>query len=85
MLSLEENDGVVEEDDGESLRETMSELTWESPIGGLSLNENRQAETSIFIYEVIDTGEEQLDTELVEQVDGVEQGDTDWTRLDGCP
>jgi branched-chain amino acid transport system substrate-binding protein len=85
MLALEENDGVVEEDDGESLRATMSELTWESPIGALSLNENRQAETSIFIYEVVDTGDEELGTELVEQIDGVQQGDTVWERLDGCP
>ncbi|TVR37583.1 MAG: ABC transporter substrate-binding protein [Nitriliruptor sp.] len=85
MLALEANDGVVEEDNGESLRQTMSELEWESPIGGLSLNENRQAATSIFIYEITDTGEEILNTELVQQVDGVQQGDTVWERLDGCP
>ena len=85
MLALEANDGVVEEDDGESLRQTMSELEWDSPIGGLSLNENRQAATSIFIYEIADVGEEELDTQLIEQVDGVEQGDTVWERLEGCP
>jgi branched-chain amino acid transport system substrate-binding protein len=85
LLALEANGGVVEEDDGESLRQTMSELTWESPIGQLSLNENRQAETSIFIYEVVDTGDDQLGTELVTQVGGVQQGSTVWQRLDGCP
>jgi branched-chain amino acid transport system substrate-binding protein len=85
MLALEENDGVVEEDDGASLRETMANMSWTSPIGDLSLNENRQAETSIFIYEVADTGEERLTTELVSVAEGVQQGTELWERLDGCP
>lgn len=85
LQSIEEADGVVEEDGGEALRAAMSDLEWESPIGPLSLNENRQAETNVFIYEVVDSGEEQLDTELLEVAEGVEQGDTAWERLDGCP
>ncbi|MFA9431802.1 ABC transporter substrate-binding protein [Egicoccus sp. AB-alg2] len=85
LLALEENDGVVEEDEGASLRETMSNLQWDSPIGSLQLNENRQAETSIFIYEVVDEGGEQLGTQLVSTAEGVQQGSENWARLDGCP
>lgn len=87
MQSIEEVDGVVEEDGGEALREAMSGLVVDSPIGPLELNENRQASTNVFLYEVVE-GEDpegQLGTELVETAEGVEQGDTVWERLDGCP
>lgn len=87
MLSLEAAGGVVEEDGGEALRAAMTELEWDSPIGPLSLNENRQATTNVFLYEVVE-GEDpagQLGTELIQTAEGVEQGDTVWQRLDGCP
>jgi branched-chain amino acid transport system substrate-binding protein len=84
LLSLEEVDGEVEEDEGEALRAAMSDLSWDSPIGTLSLNENRQAASDVFIYEIIEDGDE-LDTALLHTAEGVEQGDTAWERLDGCP
>ncbi|AYY13873.1 ABC transporter substrate-binding protein [Actinobacteria bacterium YIM 96077] len=84
LLGIEEAGGVVEEDDGESLRAAMSEMSWESPIGPLELNENRQAETDVFISEVVENDGE-LTTELREVAEQVEQPDTPWERLDECP
>lgn len=85
LLGIEEADGVVEDDDGEALRAAMSEMSWDSPIGTLELNENRQASGDVFIYEIVEDDEGGLDTELRETAEGVEQGDTAWERLDGCP
>jgi branched-chain amino acid transport system substrate-binding protein len=84
LLSIEAADGVVEEDGGETLREEMSNLQWDSPLGSLELNENNQATTSIFVYDIQEDGEE-LTTNLLSEIEGVEQGDVAWERVDECP
>ncbi|NDL56962.1 ABC transporter substrate-binding protein [Phytoactinopolyspora mesophila] len=85
LLGIEEAGGVVEEDDGESLRAAMEGLSWDSPIGPLSLNENRQAETDVFVFEVIEGDDGELTTELREVGEQVPQPGTPWERLDACP
>lgn len=85
LLAIEEVDGVVEEDDGESLRAALSDLEWESPIGPLSVNENRQAEGDVFVYEVVEGEGGGLTTELRHVGEGITQPTVAWERLDGCP
>lgn len=85
LLGIEEAGGVVEEDDGETLRAAMEDLTWDSPIGPLSLNENRQAETDVFVSQVVEDDGGELTVELLEIGEQVPQPDTPWERLDACP
>ncbi|PSL02767.1 amino acid/amide ABC transporter substrate-binding protein (HAAT family) [Haloactinopolyspora alba] len=85
LLALEEVNGVVEEDDGEALRAAMSDLQWDSPIGPLALNENRQAEGDVFIYEVVEGDDGGLTTELRDVGEDIPQPEVVWERLDGCP
>lgn len=83
LLGLEEA-GADLDDDGEALREAMHELNWDSPIGPLTLNENRQASSDIFVYEIVED-DGGLTTTLRDTAEGVEQGDQVWERLDACP
>ncbi|QVQ54538.1 ABC transporter substrate-binding protein [Spiractinospora alimapuensis] len=85
LLSLEEVDGEVEEDGGEALRAAMTDLEWDSPIGPLALNENRQAASDVFIYEIVEDDDGGLTTTQRHTAEGVEQGDAVWERLDDCP
>jgi branched-chain amino acid transport system substrate-binding protein len=85
LLGIEEAGGVVEDDDGESLRAAMEGLSWDSPIGPLSLNDNRQAETDVFVFEVVEGDGGELTTELREIGEQIPQPGTPWERLDACP
>jgi branched-chain amino acid transport system substrate-binding protein len=85
LLGIEAAGGVVEEDDGETLRAAMSEMSWDSPIGPLQLNENRQAEGDVFVFEVVEGDDGGLTTELRHVGEQVQQPTVPWERLDACP
>ncbi len=60
--------------DGQAkLREALSNLELQSPLGTITLNENRQATGTVFINEVQDDGAGGLKSVMVGKVEGVTQ------------
>lgn len=60
--------------DGQAkLREALSTKPLDTPLGTVTLNENRQASGSVFITEVVDDGAGGLKVELKSRVDNVNQ------------
>lgn len=60
--------------DGQAkLREALSTKPLETPLGTVTLNENRQASGSVFITEVVEDGAGGLKVELKSRVDNVNQ------------
>ena len=60
--------------DGQAaFKEALSSMTLETPLGPVSLNENRQATGSVFINEVVDDGEGGLRNEFKARTDNVNQ------------
>ncbi|WP_299862068.1 ABC transporter substrate-binding protein [uncultured Hoeflea sp.] len=55
------------------LREVLSTKPLETPLGTVTLNENRQASGSVFITEVVEDGEGGLKVELKSRVDDINQ------------
>jgi branched-chain amino acid transport system substrate-binding protein len=55
------------------LREALSTKPLDTPLGTVTLNENRQASGSVFITEVVDDGAGGLKVELKSRVDNVNQ------------
>ncbi len=60
--------------DGQAaFKEALSSMTLETPLGPVTLNENRQATGSVFINEVVDDGEGGLRNEFKARTDNVNQ------------
>jgi branched-chain amino acid transport system substrate-binding protein len=60
--------------DGQAkLREVLSTKPLDTPLGTVTLNENRQASGSVFITEVVEDGEGGLKVELKSRVDNINQ------------
>ena len=72
LTALAEVEGMT--DDGQAaFREALAGLTLESPVGTITLNENRQATGPVFISQVVENEDGSLSTQLVNKVDGVSQ------------
>ena len=73
LLALDEIDGDLGEGH-EDLREALAELSFDTPFGGpVELDENRQAVTSTFVVEVVETSDGSLTQETVHTVPEVGQ------------
>ncbi|KUF09404.1 ABC transporter substrate-binding protein [Pseudoponticoccus marisrubri] len=60
--------------DGQAaFKEALSSMTLETPLGPVTLNENRQATGSVFINEVVEDGEGGLKNEFKARTDNVNQ------------
>jgi branched-chain amino acid transport system substrate-binding protein len=60
--------------DGQAaFKEALSSMTLETPLGPVTLNENRQATGSVFINEVVDDGQGGLRNEFKSRTDNVNQ------------
>ncbi|SFI31959.1 ABC transporter substrate-binding protein [Jannaschia pohangensis] len=72
LTALQEVEGDTS-DGQEAFRAALSGLTLASPIGDITLNENRQATGPVFISEVIENEDGTLSTKMVSKVEGVTQ------------
>ena len=72
LEALDAVDGDLSNSQG-AFKEALSGLTLESPIGTVTLNENRQATGSVFINEIVDDGAGGLRSEFRARVDDVTQ------------
>lgn len=72
IQGLNEVDGDLS--DGQvAFREALSTMPLDTPLGTVTLNENRQATGSVFINEVVDDGEGGLKNEFKARADNVNQ------------
>lgn len=60
-------------DDQVALMETLSTMTLETPLGPVELNENRQASGSVFVTEVVEDENGQLQNSFRARYDGITQ------------
>jgi ABC-type branched-subunit amino acid transport system substrate-binding protein len=72
LQALDEVGGDLS-DGQEKFRAALSTLELESPLGKITLNENRQAIGPVFINEVVDDGQGGLKNEFKKRIDGVNQ------------
>ena len=72
LQALEEVGGDLS-DGQKKFQEALSNLTLESPLGTITLDENRQAIGPVFISEVVDDGQGGLKNEFVKRIDNVNQ------------
>jgi branched-chain amino acid transport system substrate-binding protein len=72
IQALDEAEGDLS--DGQArFKEALANLTLESPLGAITLNENRQATGTVFINEVREGADGNLTNVMVGKVDGVTQ------------
>jgi ABC-type branched-subunit amino acid transport system substrate-binding protein len=57
----------------EKFKAALSKLELDSPLGKITLNENRQAVGPVFVNEVVDDGQGGLKNEFKKRIDGVDQ------------
>jgi len=69
---LEQVEGDLS-DGQEAFREALSAMTLDTPLGPVTLNENRQATGSVFINEVVEDGEGGLQNTFKARTDNVNQ------------
>jgi len=67
-----------------ALRAALGSLKWNTPTGPLSMDKNRNAITSTFIYKVDDDGKGGLTTKLIKRFDNVAQGTKVYGRVNSC-
>lgn len=72
LQALEEVGGDLS-DGQKKFQEALSNLELESPLGTITLDENRQAVAPVFINEVVDDGQGGLRNEFQKRIDGVTQ------------
>lgn len=72
LLALEKVDGDLSGNQA-AFREALSKLSFMTPAGMRSLDENRQAVTDIFLSEIVETEDGQLVSKLVKAVPQVNQ------------
>lgn len=75
LAALDALDAVEGDLSGDQARfmETLSTMTLETPLGSVSLNENRQATGSVFVTEVVEGDDGNLRSVFRARVDGVTQ------------
>lgn len=75
LMALDEVDGVLD-DDHAAFNEALANLTWDTPTGPVSLDENRQAISNNYLFEVKDGSSVVVDTiEDVNQTLGFDRED----------
>jgi branched-chain amino acid transport system substrate-binding protein len=67
-----------------ALRAALSTLKWNTPTGPLSMDKNRNAITSTFIYQVVSDGKGGLTTKNIKRFDNVAQGTKVYGRVNSC-
>jgi branched-chain amino acid transport system substrate-binding protein len=67
-----------------ALRAALSTLKWNTPTGPLSMDKNRNAITSTFIYQVVSDGNGGLTTKNIKRFDNVAQGTKVYGRVNSC-
>lgn len=67
-----------------ALRAALGSLKWETPTGPLSMDKNRNAITSTFIYKVVSDGNGGLTTKSIKRFDNVAQGSKVYGRVNSC-
>jgi ABC-type branched-subunit amino acid transport system substrate-binding protein len=72
LQALDEVNGDLS-DGQKKFKEALSNLQLQSPLGLITLNENRQAIGPVFISEVVDDGQGGLKNEFIKRIDGVTQ------------
>jgi branched-chain amino acid transport system substrate-binding protein len=72
LQALDQVEGDLS-DGQEKFREALSNLELESPLGTITLDQNRQAIGPVFISEVVDDGQGGLKNEFVKRIDDVNQ------------
>jgi len=72
-------------DEHATLRESLAGLSWDSPTGAISMDDNRQAIVDNFLIEVVEGADGTLTQENISQATGVKQGTTVYDRFEGCP
>jgi len=65
-------------------RKVLSNLKWETPTGPLSMDKNRNAIVSNFIYQVISDGKGGFKTKSLKRQDKVAQGTKVFGRVNSC-
>ena len=65
-------------------RKVLSTLKWETPTGPLSMDKNRNAIVSNFIYQVISDGKGGFKTKSLKRQDKVAQGTKVFGRINSC-
>jgi branched-chain amino acid transport system substrate-binding protein len=65
-------------------RKALSTLKWETPTGPLSMDKNRNAIVSNFIYQVISDGKGGFATKALKRQDKVAQGTKVFGRINSC-
>lgn len=84
VLGLEEVEGDL--GDGQAdLRDALGSLSWDSPTGPISMDENRQAIVDNFLIEVVEGDDGALTQQNISEATGVKQGTTVYDRFEGCP
>ncbi len=72
LQALDEVNGDLS-DGQKKFQEALSNMSLESPLGTITLNENRQAIGPVFINEVIEDDQGGLKNEFIKRIDGVTQ------------
>jgi len=67
-----------------ALRKALGSLKWNTPTGPLSMDKNRNAITSTFIYQVVDDAKGGLTTKTLQRKDNVAQGTKVYGRVNSC-
>ena len=84
LLGLTET-GADLSDGQAALREALSSLTWDSPTGPISMDDNRQAIVTNFLIEVVEGPDGKLTQQNISEATGVKQDTVVYDRFDGCP
>jgi len=67
-----------------ALRAALGSLKWNTPTGPLSMDKNRNAITSTFIYKVVSDGKGGATTQSIIRRDNVAQGTKVYGRVNSC-
>ena len=84
LLGIEEVEGDLGAEQAD-LREALSSLSWDTPTGPLSMDENRQAIVDNFLIEVGENANGELIQNNISKSSDVQQGTTVYDRFEGCP
>mgnify|MGYP003434456959 FL=1 len=83
LLSLEAAEGDLS-DDQAALRDELSNLSWDSPTGKITMDANRQAIVDNYMNEVVQADDGSLVLETITTTNGVKQGTTVYDRFETC-
>ena len=83
LLGLEAADGDLA-DDQAALRDELRALTWDSPTGTISVDENNQAIVDNFMNEVVELEDGTLALDTITSTSGVAQEGVIFDRFESC-